>query len=99
MPITRRESPLSQEPTGRPAGMTFELLAERLRDGPLRTLLTLHVRTGVATPVAAIDDLERIERLVELAQIARLAAAQLDDLTLEIQSVIDHLAAANGKLQ
>lgn len=79
--------------------MTFESLAERLRDGPLRTLLTLHVRSGLLAPIAAIDDLERIERLVELAQIARLAAAQLDDFTLELQSLIDHLAAANGKLQ
>ncbi len=79
--------------------MTFESLAERLRDGPLRSLLTLHVRAGVLAPVAAIDDLERIEKLVELAQIARLAAAQLDDFTLELQSLIDHLATANGKLQ
>jgi hypothetical protein len=79
--------------------MTFDSLAERLRDGPLRTLLTLHVRAGVLAPVAAIDDLERIEKLVELAQIARMAAAQLDDFTLELQSLIDHLAAANGKLQ
>ncbi len=99
MRITRRDPSVLQEPTGHPADMTFESLAERLRDGPLRTLLTLHVRTGVVTPVAAIDDLERIERLAELAQIARLAAAQLNDLTLEIQTVIAQLAAANGKLQ
>jgi hypothetical protein len=74
-------------------------LSERLRDGPLRTLLTLHGRAGTLAPVAAVDDLERIEGLVELVQIARLAAAQLDDFTLELQSLIDHLAAANGKMQ
>ncbi len=99
MPVTRREPPVSHEPTGRPADMSFQSLAERLRDGPLRTLLTLHVRAGLLAPVAAIDDLERLEKLVELAQIARMAAAQLDDFTLELQSVIDHLATANGKLQ
>ena len=79
--------------------MTFESLAERLRDGPLRTLLTLHVRAGTSAPIAAEGDLERIEKLAELAQIARLASAQLDDFTLELRSLIDHLAAANGKLQ
>jgi hypothetical protein len=90
---------MSQEPTGRPAATTFESLAERLRDGPLRTLLTLHVRAGTSAPIAAEGDLERIEKLVELVQIARLASAQLDDFTLELQSLIDHLAAANGKRQ
>jgi hypothetical protein len=89
---------MSQGPTGGAASMTFEALAERLGDGPLRTLLTLHLRAGALTPVAAVDDLGRIEKLVELAQIARLAAAQLDDFTLELQSLIDHLAAANGKM-
>jgi hypothetical protein len=79
--------------------MTFESLTERLCEGPLRTLLALHVRAGMLAPVAAIDDLERLEKLAELAQIARLAAAQLDDFTLEVQSLIDHLAAANGKMQ
>ena len=90
---------MPHEPTDRPADMTFESLAERLRDGPLRTLLTLQVRAGMLAPVAAVQDLQRIEKLVELAQIARLAAAQLDDLTLELQSQIDHLAAANGRMQ
>lgn len=99
MPVTRREPSVSHEPIARPADLTFESLAERLRDGPLRTLLTLHVRAGILAPIAAIDDLERIEKLVELAQIARMAAAQLDDFTLELQNLIDHLAAANGKLQ
>jgi hypothetical protein len=99
MQVTPRELPMSQEPTGGPATPTFNALAERLGDGPLRTLLTLHVRAGTLAPVAAVDDLERIEKLVELVQIARLAAAQLDDFTLELQSLIDHLAAANGKMQ
>jgi hypothetical protein len=79
--------------------MTFESLTERLRDGPLRTLLTLQTRAGKLAPIAAMDDLERLEKLVDLAQIARLAAAQLDDFMREIQSQIDHLAAANGKVR
>ena len=90
---------MSPEPRDRSATSSFESLSERLRDGPLRTLLTLHGRAGTLAPVAAVGDLERIEGLVELAQIARLAAAQLDDFTLELQSLIDHLAAANGKMQ
>jgi len=90
---------MSSEIPGLPADMTPESLAERLREGPLRTLLTLHVRAGTSAPIAAEGDLERIEKLVELAQIARLASAQLDDFTLELRSLIDHLAAANGKLE
>jgi hypothetical protein len=99
MQLTQYELPMSQEPTSGFATMTFDALAERLSDGPLRTLLRMHVRAGTLAPVAAVDDLGRIEKLVELAQIARLAAAQLDDFTLELQSLIDHLAAANGKMQ
>ena len=80
MPITRREPLMCPEPPGRPADMTFESLAERLREGPFRTLLTLHVRAGTLAPVATIDDLERLEKLVELAQLARMARAQLERL-------------------
>jgi hypothetical protein len=79
--------------------MTFDSLAERLREGPLRTLLTLHVRAGMLAGDDETGDRERIEKLVELVQLARVAMAQFHDFTLELQSLIDHLAAANGKLQ
>ena len=62
MQVTPRELPMSQEPTGGPATPTFNALAERLGDGPLRTLVTLHVRAGTLAPVAAVDDLEQSVR-------------------------------------
>jgi hypothetical protein len=76
----------------RPA-ITFEFLAERLRDGPLRTLLTLDVKAGMLSAEGE-GDAERVEKLVELVQLARVAMAQFHDFTLELQSLIDQLAAA-----
>lgn len=77
--------------------MTFESLAERVREGPLRTLLTLHVRAGVLAGDAEADERYRLEKLVELVQLARTGTSQLHDFTLELQSLIDHFAAARGK--
>jgi hypothetical protein len=74
-------------------------LAERLREGPLRTLLTLNVRAGVLAANADADDAERLAKLVELSQLTDMAAAKLRDFTLELRSLIDHLAAAQGKRQ
>jgi hypothetical protein len=79
--------------------MTFESLAERLREGPLRTMLTLHVRAGVLAADAGADDRQRLEKLVELAQLAHMAMTQFRDFRLELQSLIDHLAGPNGKIQ
>lgn len=84
---------------GHAAAMTFASLAERLREGPLRTLLTLHVRAGVLGADADADDHQRLEKLVELVQLARMAMSQFQDFTAELQSLIDHLAVENGKAQ
>ena len=98
MAITRPETPLSPEiPGGQPA-TTFESLTDRLRDGPLRTLLTLHVRAGVLAG-SEVDDAQLLEKLVELAQLSRMATAQFVDFTRELESLIEHLAAASGKVQ
>jgi hypothetical protein len=43
------------------------------------------------------DDAERLAKLVELSQLTDMAAAKLRDFTLELRSLIDHLAAAQGK--
>lgn len=76
------------------ASLTIESLAERLREGPFRTLLTLHVKAGMLAGDADADERDRIEKLVELVQLARLAMAQFHDFTLELQSLIDHLDAS-----
>jgi hypothetical protein len=96
MAITRLEIPLSPEIAGRPGATTFASLAELLRDGPLRTLLTLHVRAGLLAG-SETDDAQRLEKLVELAQLSRMATAQLVDFTRELESLIEHLAAAGPK--
>jgi len=98
MSVTRSETPLSPEIPGRRGSTTFQSLTEHLRDGPLRTLLTLHVRAGVVA-ASEHDDGQRLEKLVELAQLSRMATAQFVDFTRELESLIEHLAAASGKLQ
>jgi hypothetical protein len=97
MSVIRPDQFVRPEPPGRPAAMTFASLAERLLEGPFRTLLTLHARAGTLATVAEDGDLERLQKLVELAQLARMATAQLNDFTLELQSLIDHLAPENRK--
>ena len=82
-----------------PVTMTFSSLAERLLEGPFRTLLSLHVRACSLAATTEDGDLKRLEKLVELSQLARMATAQLADFTLELQSLMDHLAAANRKIQ
>ena len=82
-----------------PVTMTFSSLAERLLEGPFRTLLSLHVRASTLAATTEDGDLKRLEKLVELSQLAPMATAQLADFTLELQSLMDHLAAANRKIQ
>jgi hypothetical protein len=82
-----------------PAPTTFSSLAERLLEGPFRTLVSLHVRASTLAATTENGDLARLEKLVELRQLARMTTAQLNDFSLELQSLIDHLAAANGKAQ
>lgn len=88
------EKPTPPEISGRPTAVTFPALTERLREGSLRTLLTLHVRAGVVAAGSEAADGQHLEKLVELAQLARIATAQLQDFTLGLQSLIDHLAVA-----
>lgn len=77
---------------GRPPAMTVESLAARLRDGPLRTILTLQIRAG--TMVAVVEnDRQRLEKLVELLQLARMAATQFQHFTTELQGLVDDLTA------
>jgi hypothetical protein len=73
--------------------MTIESLAGRLRDGPLRTLLTLQVRAGTLAAVTE-NDRQRLEKLVELLQMAQMAAKELQYFKIELQGLIDRLTAA-----
>lgn len=86
-------------PTPPPVAMTFESLSERLREGPLRTLLTVHVRAGMLAGDTDTDHAERLDKLIELVQLARVAMAQFHDFTLELQALVDHLSDTHGKVQ
>jgi hypothetical protein len=81
-------------PTPRPASIALQSLADRLREGPLRTLLTLQVRAGMLA--ADTDDDRRIEKLVELVELAQEAMGQFQDVTNELRSVVDELTAKQG---
>ena len=77
---------------GPPAAMTLESLASRLRDGPLRTMLTLQIRAGTVFAVVE-NDRQRLEKFVELMQLARLAATQFQHFTVELQALVDEVNA------
>jgi hypothetical protein len=77
---------------GPPSAMTIESVAARLRDGPLRTMLTLQIRAGTLVAVAE-NNRQRLEKLVELQQLAGMAASQFQHFTTELQSLVDELTA------
>ena len=77
---------------GPPPAMTIESLAARLRDGPLRTMLTLQIRAGTLVAVAE-NDRQRLEKLVEVLQLARMATTQFQHFTTELQGLVDELTA------
>jgi ribosomal protein L30E len=76
--------------------MTFDSLPARLRDGSLRTMLTLQIKAGTLVAVAE-NERQRLEKLVELMQLARMAAAQFQHFTVELQDLIDRLTPADTK--
>ncbi|HET7607615.1 MAG TPA: hypothetical protein VFL84_02980, partial [Gammaproteobacteria bacterium] len=65
-------------------------LPARLRDGPLRTMLTLQIKAGTLAAVAQ-NDRQRLERLVELLQLAQMAAKEMRYFSLDLQKLIDDL--------
>jgi hypothetical protein len=70
--------------------MTLESLPARLRDGPLRTMLTLQIKAGTLAAVAQ-NDRQRLEKLVELLQLAQMAAKEVRYFSLDLQKLIDDL--------
>ena len=78
-----------------PTAVTAETLADHLREGPLRTLLTLQVRAGMLA--ADADDERRLEKLMELVKLAHVAMTQFHEFTRQLQSVVDDLTAAAAR--
>src|SRR5262245_26998288 len=94
--IRRVFMPLNEQPPmPRLTAVTAEGLADRLREGPLRTLLTLQVRAGMLA--ADPDEDRRLEKLIELVQLAHVAMTQFNEFTLELQAVVDDLTSAAAK--
>jgi phage shock protein A len=90
---------MTSETHARPAdSLELASLAERLRDGPFRTLLALHLEVGMLAGNAAADDCERVQKLTELIELARAALGQFHDLTLELRGMIDRLSAGGPRV-
>ena len=79
-----------------PPALTVDSLAPRLREGPLRTMMTLQVRAGTLIAVAQ-NDRQRVEKLVEIMQLAHMAATDLEHFMLELQNLIDSMAPGDGQ--
>ena len=94
MAVTHPDRSMLADLLGPPPAMTFESLPARLRDGPLRTMLTLQIKAGTLVAIAE-NDRQRLERLVELMQLARMAATQFQHFTIELQGLIDRLTPAD----
>jgi len=79
-----------------PPALTVDSLAPRLREGPLRTMMTLQVRAGTLIAVAQ-NDRQRVEKLVEIMQLAHMAATDLEHFMLELQNLIDSMVPGDGQ--
>jgi len=84
-----------QTPMPHVTPVTAETLADHLREGPLRTLLTLQVRAGMLA--ADADDDRRLEKLMELVKLAHVAMTQFHEFTRQLQSVVDELTSAAAR--
>ena len=98
MSVTQPDRSKRADLLGPPPALTLDSLPARLREGPLRTMLTLQIRAGTLVAVAE-NDRQRLEKLVELMQLARMAAMQFQHFTIELQDLIDRLTPANDKSQ
>ena len=98
MSIIRPDRPVLTDLLGPLHAMTIDSMATRLREGPLRTMLTLQIKAGTLIAVAE-SDRQRLEKLVEILQVAQMAAKELQYFKIELQGLIDRLTPANGNRQ
>jgi hypothetical protein len=98
MSVIRPDRPVLTDLLGPLHAMTIESLPARLREGPLRTMLTLQIKAGTLVAVAE-NDRQRLEKLVELLQVAQMAAKELQYFKIELQGLIDRLTLAHCNRQ
>ena len=78
------------------ASTTIAALAEQLRDGPLKCLAALQVRT---TALAANDegsDPGCLEHLEEMVRLAQCAMGHFHEFTNELRALVEHVAARSA---
>ena len=75
---------------------TIAALAEQLRDGPLKCLAALQVRTTALAASGEASDPERLEHLEEMVQLAQCAMGHFHEFTNELRILVEHVAAKSA---
>ena len=74
------------------AAATFESLAQRLLDGPLRTVAALQGRAAELARAAQSGDGDYLGDLTELVHLAQTAMLQFHEFTRELTALVADLA-------
>lgn len=72
-------------------------LADRLRHGPLQTMLTLHEKATALAAETDADDARQLEQLAELVRLAQLAMERFQTFTIELKVLVFELGQARGQ--
>jgi phosphate uptake regulator len=78
------------------APLTVAAIADRLREGPLASLVDLHVKAEELSQ-AALQDGENLEQLTEVVRLAQHAMQRFHDFTRALERLVDDLAARHGE--
>jgi hypothetical protein len=78
------------------AAPAFEALAQRLLDGPLRTVAALQGRAAELAKAAQSGDGDHLADLTELVHLAQTAMLQFHEFTRELTALVAELAARRG---
>jgi hypothetical protein len=69
-------------------------LANRLRQGPLEALLSLHDRTNALAAEGDTDPARQLEQLAELVRLSQLAMDRFQLFTIELKVLVFELGQA-----
>lgn len=88
---------MSPHPTVRRAPLTS--LANRLRQGPLEALLSLHDKTTLLAAEGETDEARQLEQLTELVRLSQLAMDRFQLFTIELKVLVFELGQAHDSRQ
>jgi hypothetical protein len=84
-------------PQKRSTGRTpLTALADRLRHGPLQSMLALHDKATALAAERDLDETRQLEQLAELVRLSQLAMDRFQSFTIELKVLVFELGQARN---